>query len=129
LEEEFDALPDTLTQPSNDAPRGEIWWVSLDPTTGSGLISKLKKTRPCLILSANALNERRRTVVVVPLSTAPHASPPLLVPVVCAGKRAMAVTDQVRAVAKERVSQIIGTASSSDLAAVENGLRQVLELD
>ena len=41
----------------------------------------------------------------------------------------MAVTDQIRAVAKERVLELIGTMSSIDLAAVENGMRQILELD
>src|SRR5450759_1566986 len=61
---------------------GEVWWVRLDPTLGS----EINKTRPCLILSTNIVNDRRRTVVVVPLSTSPDPGPPLLVPVNCAGR-------------------------------------------
>ncbi|MCD6293360.1 MAG: type II toxin-antitoxin system PemK/MazF family toxin [Deltaproteobacteria bacterium] len=46
--------------------RGDIWWVSLDPTQGS----KIKKTQPCVVLTHDTLNRLRRTIVVVPLSTA-----------------------------------------------------------
>lgn len=104
--------------------RGEIWWVRLDPTLGS----ETGKRRPCLIVGTNVLNERRRTVVIVPLSTAPQAAPPLLVPVVCAGQRAVAVVDQIRAVSKQRLDRRIGELPVDHLAAVEEALRLVLEL-
>ena len=104
--------------------RGEVWWVRLDPTLGS----EIKKTRPCLVMGANVLNERRHTVVVVPLSTAPQAAPPVLVPVVCSGRRVVAVVDQIRAVAKERLTRHMGEISPGDLASVEEALRIVLEL-
>ena len=104
--------------------RGEVWWVRLDPTVGS----EIKKTRPCLVMGTNVLNERRRTVVVVPLSTAPQSAPPVLVPVVCMGRRAVAVIDQIRAVAKERLTRHMGEVSLGDLASVEEALRIVLEL-
>lgn len=104
--------------------RGEVWWVRLDPTLGS----EIGKTRPCLVLTSNILNDRRRTVVVVPLSSSPGAGPPLLVPLVCAGRPAVAVLDQIRAVAKERLAELMDRLSDADLAAVEDGLRQVLEL-
>ena len=104
--------------------RGEVWWVRLDPTLGS----EIAKTRPCLILSGNVLNELRRTVVVIPLSTSPQPSPPLLVRVRCDGRDVMAVTDQIRAIAKLRLDRRLGELSSGDLAAVEQGVREVLEL-
>jgi mRNA interferase MazF len=104
--------------------RGEVWWVRLEPTLGS----EIGKTRPCLVLSANILNERRRTVVVVPLSSSPRPSPPILVPVECAGRRVVAVTDQIRAVAKERLHERFAEVSASDLLAVETGVRRILEL-
>lgn len=105
--------------------RGEVWWVRLDPTEGS----EISKTRPCLILSSGVLNERRRTVVVVPLSSSAKASPPLLVPVRCGGRDAIAVTDQIRAVSKARLEQSMGTLSPEHLEAVEQAVREVLELD
>ena len=107
------------------ARRGEVWWVRLNPTLGS----EIAKTRPCLILSANVVNEQRRTVVVIPLSSSPRAIPPLLIPVHCAGRDAVAVVDQIRAVARERLDKLMGELSPADLEAVEEGLREVLELN
>jgi len=108
--------------------RGEVWWVQLDPSLGSQTGSEIGKTRPCVVITSNIANTHRRTVVVIPLSSSPRASPPLLVPVSCAGRRAVAVVDQIRAVAKERLRERLGTLSLRDLAAVEGGLREVLEL-
>jgi mRNA interferase MazF len=104
--------------------RGEVWWVRLDPTLGS----EIGKTRPCLVIGTNVVNQRRRTVIVVPLSTSPAAGPPLLVPVACAGRPAVLVIDQIRAVAKERFDRRIGTLSTEDLGTVEDALRQILDL-
>ena len=98
--------------------------MRLDPTVGS----EIKKTRPCLVLTTNIVNQRRRTVVVIPLSTSRQASPPLLVPIDCAGRAVIAVVDQIRAVAKGRLQQRLGTISSENLKAVEEGLRQILEI-
>ena len=104
--------------------RGEIWWVALDPTIGS----EVRKTRPCVVVSVNILNKRRKTVIVVPLSSAPKASPPILVPVMCDTQAAVAVIDQVRAVAKERLRARLGVLSEQEMMAVEDGLRQIMNL-
>ncbi|MCC6861491.1 MAG: type II toxin-antitoxin system PemK/MazF family toxin [Bryobacterales bacterium] len=104
--------------------RGEVWWVQLDPAVGS----EIRKTRPCLVVSNDIVNERRRTVVVVPLSTSPRSSPPLLIPVVCGGQAGVAVIDQIRAVAKERLLRPMGSLSTQHMEAVEHGLRQILEI-
>jgi mRNA interferase MazF len=104
--------------------RGEIWWVRLDPTVGS----EIRKTRPCVVLTSNVLNDRRKTVVVIPLSSSPQASPPLLIPVDCEGRPAVAVIDQIRAMAKERLHRRIGVLSAQELAAIEDGVREILEI-
>jgi mRNA interferase MazF len=105
--------------------RGEIWWARLDPSVGS----EISKTRPCIIISSTVTNERRRTVVVIPLSRSPQAAPPLTVRVRCAGEKVVAVIDQVRAIAKERLTQRIEDLPLDQLEAVEAGLREILELD
>ena len=104
--------------------RGEIWWVRLDPTLGS----EITKARPCLILSSDVLNQRRGTIVVVPLASSPQSSPPLLVPIQCGSRDVVAVTDQIRAVSKERLDRCIGTLPAEHLEAVEQAVREVLEL-
>ena len=104
--------------------RGEIWWVALDPTLGS----EIRKTRPCIVVSVKVLNERRRTVIVVPLSSSPKASPPILIPITCDGRPAVAVSDRIRAVAKERLRNRLGVVAEEELAVLEDGLRQILQL-
>ena len=104
--------------------RGDIWWVALDPALGS----KTRKTRPCVVISVNVLNERRRTVIVAPLSSSPKASPPILIPISCDGRPAVAVSDQIRAVAKERLQSRLGAVTMLEMAALEDGLKQIMQL-
>jgi mRNA-degrading endonuclease toxin of MazEF toxin-antitoxin module len=80
------------------------------------------------VLSANALNRLRSTVVVVPLSMAAKAHPPITIPVTCQARNAVAVIDQVRAVAKHRLRGRIETASGEDMRNVLAALARVLEI-
>ncbi len=104
--------------------RGEVWWMNLDPTRGS----EIRKARPAVVLTADALNRVRRTVVVVPLSTGPAPYPPIVVAVPSAGADSVAVCDQVRAVDKARLIRSGGHVVATDLQAIEAGVRAVLEL-
>jgi mRNA interferase MazF len=104
--------------------RGEIWWVALDPTLGS----EIRKTRPCIVISVRVLNERRRTVIVIPLSSSPKPSPPILIPISCDGHTAVAVSDQIRAVAKERLRSRLGVVAAEEMTVLEDGLRQIMQL-
>jgi mRNA interferase MazF len=104
--------------------RGDIWWVSLHPTLGS----ETRKTRPCIVISVKVVNEMRRTVIVVPLSSSPKASPPILIPISCDGHPAVAVSDQIRAVAKQRLRSRLGVITTDEMAALEDGLRQIMQL-
>jgi mRNA interferase MazF len=104
--------------------RGEVWWASLDLTEGS----EIRKTRPCLVLTADTLNRLRATVVVVPYSTAAGAHPPITVPVTCQGRPAVAVVDQVRAIAKHRLRERIETAADDDVSSVVTALASTLQI-
>jgi mRNA interferase MazF len=101
-----------------------VWWVNLDPTRGS----EIRKTRPAAVLSADALNRVRRTVVVVPLSTGRAPRPPIVVATPSAGTDSVAVCDQVRSVDKSRLIRCTDHLASPDLRAIEDGIRAVLEL-
>ena len=112
--------------PRSAAPvrRGEIWWVNFDPTQGS----EIRKTRPAVVVTADALNRARRTVAIVPLSTGPQPHPPLVIATPSAGASSVAVCDQIRAVDKRRLTRGEGRLSATDLRAIEDSLRRVLEL-
>jgi mRNA interferase MazF len=104
--------------------RGDIWWVSLDPTQGS----EIKKTRPCVVLTHNTINRLRRTVVVVPLSTAAKAHPPITVLVNCQGGAAVAIVDQIRAVSKNRLRKKIEALPPTMLDEICQAVSTILEI-
>jgi mRNA interferase MazF len=115
-----------MAQAASGTPvrRGDIWWVNLDPSQGS----EIRKTRPAVVMTADALNRARRTAIVVPLSTGPTARPPIVVATPSAGANSVAVCDQVRAVDKSRLTRNSGRLSPADMRAVEDGIRRILEL-
>jgi mRNA interferase MazF len=117
-------LPRTRAEAPSPVLRGEVWWVDLDPSRSS----EIRKTRPAVVLSADALNRARRTVIVVPLSTGPTPRAPLVVATPSAGPDSVAVCDQLRAVDKARLSKAVGRLTAIDLRAIEDGVRAVLLL-
>ena len=74
------------------------------------------------------VNRLRGTVVVVPYSTGAGAHPPITVPVTCQGKAAVAVVDQVRAIARHRLVERVEAAADGDVSAVAAALSEILEL-
>ena len=83
--------------------RFDVHWVALDPTVGS----EIQKTRPCVIVSPDELNERVPTVIVAPMTTRGRLYPTR---VSCrfAGKEGRIVLDQLRTVDKRRLLNHMG---------------------
>lgn len=105
--------------------RGSVHWVGLDPVRGF----ELAKTRPCVVLSATDLNALRKTIVIVPLTTTPQpARWPLLIEVPSAGARSKARIEQIRAVDKSRVGNVLGSVHADHLTVIENALLDVLQI-
>ncbi len=110
---------------SSKLGRGSVWWVNLDPTQGS----EIKKVRPCVLVASSPVNQARRTVLVIPLSSSgspPH--PPITVKVSCMGKNVLAVCDQLRAVDKTRLYDRIEMMDQESLGAISKALQQILSL-
>lgn len=103
--------------------RGEIWWINLDPTRGA----EIRKQRPCVVVSANAINRWRATPVVVPLSASAQDAPPVVVRVPSAGTDSVAVVDQLRAVDRIRFVSKQGKLSAGDMNTLEAAIKRVLE--
>ncbi len=76
-----------------------IYLANLDPTVGA----EMKKTRPVVVVSQDAMNDHLDTIVVCPLTTKLHATWRSRIPVRCAGKPAEVAVDQIRTVAKVRL--------------------------
>lgn len=111
--------------------RGDIYLIDFGPSNAidAKIGSEILKKRPAVVLTVNPFNKRRRTIVVVPLSSSPRAAPPLVVAVPSAGPDSVAVCDQLIAINKEtRVLRRIGTLAPQDLHAMEECIRLLLGL-
>ena len=100
--------------------RGEVHLVQLDPTLGR----EIKKTRPCVVISPDELNQHLRTVVVAPMTTGGRAYPWR---VGCRFRRrsGFVALDQIRTVDHERLVKRLGELSSETLTEVLHGLQEM----
>lgn len=88
--------------------RFEVYLVNLDPTLGS----EIQKTRPCLIISPDEMNDHIATAIVAPMTTKGRMYP-TRVNCQFEGKEGQVVLDQIRTVDKIRLVKKIGTISAS----------------
>ena len=101
--------------------RYEIRWTALDPTRGA----EMAKTRPAVIVSLDALNQRVRTVTVCPLTTELHSTWRSRLQVRCGGRPAEVAVDQIRTVRKVRLGDKIGSLSKDEAAALRRVITEM----
>ncbi len=83
--------------------RGEVYTVQLNPAVGR----EIRKARPCVIVSPDAMNPLLDTVIVAPLTTTLKRWP-TRVPVVFEDKQGSIALDQIRTVDKSRLRKLRG---------------------
>jgi len=98
--------------------RYEVRWGRLDPVEGS----EMGKTRPVVIVSLDALNDKLRALTICPLSTQLHPYWRTRLPIACAGRPAEIAVDQILALARSRVGPLLDTLAPADAVA----LRQLI---
>lgn len=103
--------------------RGEVYLIELDPTRGS----EIRKTRPCLIVSPDELNQHLRTVAVVPMTTGGQAYP-WRVRCRFRDRTGLIAIDQLRAVDNERLVRRLGRIAPGTLKAVLEVLQEMFAL-
>lgn len=102
------------------ARRGEVYLVALNPTRGR----EIRKTRPCVVVSPDELNEHLRTLLVAPLTTGGHPYP-FRVPCRFQERQGHIVLDQIRAIDTSRLIQPLGGIPPVTLTAVLQTLREM----
>lgn len=93
--------------------RGEVYLIDLDPTRGS----EIRKTRPCLVVSPDELNQHLRTVIVAPMTTGGQAYP-WRVRCRFRDRSGFVAIDQLRTVDSERLVKRLGRVTPGTLSAV-----------
>ena len=104
--------------------RGEVWWVSFDPS----LSGEIRKTRPAVIVSNNASNKALNRVQVIPFTSNTTKVYPCEALVSLKSVKSKAAADQIATVAKQRLKELMGVLDEDDMKAVERAIRVQLEL-
>lgn len=101
--------------------RGDIWMVRLDPTVGS----EIQKTRPCVVVSPDGLGHLD-TFIVAPMTTGSHSTR-FRPDIEFGGKRGLVLPDQIRTVARARMTRRLGAADAETLGKLLSALRTMFE--
>jgi mRNA interferase MazF len=100
--------------------RFDVFLIALDPTIGR----RIRKTRPCLVISPDEINRHLATILVAPMTT---GGPPYPTRVRCRfrGKDGRIALDQIRAVDRARLVKRLGRIASSAQEAVLSTLGEL----
>ena len=94
---------------------------NLDPTIGH----EIKKTRPCLIISPDEMNDNLQTVTIAPMTTKSHDYS-TRVRVDFQDKSGWVVLDLIRTVDKRRLTKRLGTLDRRTIQRVKSVIKEML---
>lgn len=100
--------------------RGDVYLISLDPTRGS----EIRKTRPCVVVSPDELNDHLETFLVAPMTTGGH-SYPFRIRCRFRDRSGYVVADQLRTIDRVRLVRRLGKLSAGTMDAVLNVLQRM----
>ena len=100
--------------------RGDVYLISVGPTTGR----EIRKTRPCVIVSPDELNEHLATFLVAPMTSGGHGYP-FRIPCRLQKTDGFVVLDQLRAVDRRRLVRRLGRLTPPTLSKALGVLREM----
>jgi mRNA interferase MazF len=99
----------------------DVYLITLDPTIGH----EIKKTRPCLVISPEEMNDNLQTVIIAPMTTKSHDYP-TRIKVDFQNKSGWIVLDQIRTVDKRRLTKRLGAIEKRVVQRVKSVIKEML---
>ncbi len=97
----------------------QIVLVNLDPTIGS----EIQKTRPCVILSPNEMNDNLKTITIAPM-TSTSRKYPTRVKIKHNNREGWIVIDQIRTIDKTRIVKTFNSITSKEIKECKQVIRE-----
>ncbi len=97
----------------------QIILVNLEPAIGS----EIKKTRPCVVISPDEMNNHLRTVVIAPMTTS-SKNYPTRVEIRHENKAGWIILDQIRTIDKHRIIKDLGKLSRAEIRELKAVLKE-----
>jgi mRNA interferase MazF len=101
----------------------QIVLVNLDPTIGR----EIRKTRPCVVISPNEMNDFLQTIIVAPM-TSVQKNYPTRVPVRHNKKNGSVALDQIRTVDRKRLIKAYNCLTAKEVLLVKSVLQEMFVL-
>ena len=98
----------------------DIWLVSLDPSQGS----EIKKTRPCVVISPDEMNQHIKTLIVAPM-TSTIRDYPTHIPVTFQDQEGRIILSQIRTIDQSRIIKKLGVLNDQTASLVLETLREM----
>jgi len=104
-----------------DIKQYHVYLINLDPTIGH----EIKKTRPCVIISPNEMNQNIGTIIIAPMTTKSH-NYPTRISLTFLGKKGWVVLDQIRTIDKARIVKELGSINKNVISSIKKVLMEML---
>ena len=98
----------------------EVYWISLDPTQGS----EMAKTRPCVVVSPDEMNEFLKTLIIIPI-TSTIKTYPWRISCIISNKQGSIATDQIKVIDRARIGSKIGKLSKNEIYLLKDALQKM----
>jgi mRNA interferase MazF len=99
-----------------------VYWVDLNPTRGA----EINKTRPCVVISPPEMNHYLGTIIIAPVTSRSRDCYPTRVKMTVNDVSGWIVLDQIRAIDKKRLCDIIGNLNEDNIVDVKNIIKEML---
>lgn len=105
----------------------KLYIIDLEPAIGA----EMKKTRPCLIVSPDEMNNCLQTVIIVPLTSQSRELPTRVAikstPQSGLANDSYAALDQIKTVSKTRLTHCIGEIAEPEKHAISETLKEMFD--